>query len=341
MLVLASVAALTTTATARQQAPSPATQTWVQRADPVVTRTSSGDNIASDPSVVVEADGGYLMVYSGPSRRHTRSTLIAARSRDGVHWRDVRHHDGVVLEGTPGRWDAFIETSELLVVDGRYLLFYAGYPDEDTGTGTVTHGQLGLATSTDGVHFRRVSPRPVMATSRRGLDQQAIFSPTIVKVGRTLWMLYTGWKGDGGQLLGARSRDLGRTWTKVTTGPVFEPSDAHTYMNNSTDEADIVKAPGGGYDLYFTAGSLGSVPMDSIGVAHSARTPFGPWTLRPRPVVTGTVTRLWQSAGIGFPAVVHRNGVARMWFTGIGVDLSTGIEPLPVPVFSIGYAHTR
>jgi hypothetical protein len=115
---------------------------------------------------------------------------------------------------------------------------------------------------------------------------------------------------------------------------VFEPSDEYPWMDNSTDEADLAIGPDGAYYLFFTASSLTlGEPLGSIGMARSFVSPFGPWEIYPRPVVTKS--RLWDAVDVGFPTVLDDDGVGRMWFTGIGVR-GVGLQTLG---FRIGYAE--
>jgi hypothetical protein len=325
-VLLASLFLAEATETSFGAAPSWPWPSWRKHGPPVEERRSEGDNIASDPSVILDPTAGrYRMAFTGPSREHDRSSIIGATSPDGVHWTDVPFNDGVILEGGPDDWDGYVETSDLLQRGGQYLLFYSGY-QESPVFAEIQEAEVGLATSPDGVHFTR-APEPVMRRTRGGWDNDAIFSPSVIDVGGTLYMVYTGWCLDqcaaiggpsGAQILGATSTDGGLTWTKRPGGPIFEPSDDYPWMDNSTDEADLMIGPDGAYYVFFTASSLtlGQPPV-SIGMARSFASPFGPWEIYPRPVITPS--GLWERVDMGFPTVVDDGGAGRMWYTGVGL----------------------
>jgi hypothetical protein len=149
-----------------------------------------------------------------------------------------------------------------------------------------------------------------------GYDNDAIFSPTVLTVAGTHYMLYAGHcytnctDEPGVRLLGATSPD-GITWTKRAE-PVLTRSTEIAWMRGGVGEPDLIQGPDGAFYLFFTG-----LQDDQrvIGMARGA-SPFGPWELNPVPVVTPTLGGLDESGALA-PEVIVEQGKARMWYLAI------------------------
>src|SRR6185503_718917 len=125
--------------------------------------------------------------------------LCQAFSPDGLRWTHASTEEpaqlGRVIRYDKGDWCDTYETAFALKRDGSYLLYYVGYNDRGGGFFNSFPVQLGLMTSSDGVHFDRL-PGPVLTNTRRGWDADGIASPSIVEHQGSLYMVYTGhcWK---------------------------------------------------------------------------------------------------------------------------------------------------
>ena len=163
---------------------------------------------------VVREGSGFRMAYTGV-QGCCGSSVGVATSRDGVHW--DKYAGNPVLGPTPGAWDEnLIGSSKVLIRDGsEYRLYYEG-----RGRGLY---QTGLATSSDGVHWRKVGSDPVLPVGPAGSwDDLAAIAGSVFKHGGLYYMLYTGTQvGHDQQAVGiAFSRD-GVEWRKHVANPVF------------------------------------------------------------------------------------------------------------------------
>lgn len=125
---------------------------WTKEADPVLDFGPRGswDEISlGDPDVIRKADMYYLY-YLGQDRAR-RQRLGVARSRDGVRWEKLR--SGPVLE--LGGYGAFDEVGlgepAVWESQGWYWMLYTGRDVEE-------RRRMGLARSSDGVHWERTPP---------------------------------------------------------------------------------------------------------------------------------------------------------------------------------------
>jgi predicted GH43/DUF377 family glycosyl hydrolase len=121
----------------------------------------------ADPYVIRQ--GGYFYLYFLGQDRARRQRLGVARSEDGFHWQKLRSNpilelgdDGAFDEnglGEPAVWQSH----------GFYWMLY-------TGRDRAENRRLGLARSTDGVHWQKL--RAVFSGSQPW-DSKVICDPTV------------------------------------------------------------------------------------------------------------------------------------------------------------------
>jgi predicted GH43/DUF377 family glycosyl hydrolase len=123
----------------------------------------------------------------------------------------VRDRANPILRPGTQPWESkFVFNPAAVVKDGLVQLLYRAQ-------GPDLRSAIGLATSSDGVHFRRRS-EPVLVASEPYELPGGCEDPRVVRVGGTYYMTYTGYDGTSARLCLATSRDLVR-WTKH--GPLF------------------------------------------------------------------------------------------------------------------------
>jgi predicted GH43/DUF377 family glycosyl hydrolase len=138
-------------------ATSPDGVNWEKRRDPVLQtgpRSSWEERGVADPYVIRSGDWLY-MYYLGQDRAR-RQRLGVARSRDGVDWEKYRGNPILEL-GAPGRFDETgLGEPAVWTEQGWYWMLY-------TARDRKEYRRLGLARSSDGVKWLRVSEQPVFA----------------------------------------------------------------------------------------------------------------------------------------------------------------------------------
>jgi predicted GH43/DUF377 family glycosyl hydrolase len=286
---------------------------WSKRSTPI---HSGPFSLVGDPSVI--RDGAvYRMAYTCFDPKRKGPAICGATSNDGIDWADVPIPGpvpGRLIATRPGKWDDTHETPFLLKLNGEYFLYFAGYRDRG-GHFKSFPLQLGLAKSSDGVHFERVSDDPILKVSPDGFDSDAVFSPTIVEHDGELVMLYTGYCFDsckrekGVHLMAATSRN-GLDWVKRDK-PVLSKADVKT--KDGVAEAEVIKGPDGSYYL-FASLLYGGDKGHDIGIARS-ESPFGPWQFAPESVVKRKAGE-FDDIGPIAPSVLVEGDKVRMWFHG-------------------------
>ena len=126
-----------------------------------------------DPRLV-QINGAYYLTYTGynnvdgTGKGKRDAQLCLASSSDLTHW--TRH--GVILPAYKGAWNVGWTKSGAIVpkrINGKYWMYYLGEAG-DSG------GQMGLAASTDLLHWADASDQPV-ASTRPGFFDSKVVEP--------------------------------------------------------------------------------------------------------------------------------------------------------------------
>ncbi|SDW31600.1 hypothetical protein [Paenibacillus sp. CF384] len=180
-----------------------------------------------------------------------------AKSTDGVNFTD----NGFVLTaGSPGQWDDSFATFPGMWYDGG--TFYLVYE----GTGTGSPGQIGLATSTDGVNFTKQGQ--ILTHNSSGWESVNIGTPSLYKEGSTWYLFYHGYDGSDCRIGVATGTSL-TSLTKYSGNPVID-TEPGTWEAGTAGHRDIVKV---GSTYYMTYEGSEDPPYNtakwSSGVASS------------------------------------------------------------------------
>jgi hypothetical protein len=308
------------------------------------------DCFAADPCVFKHG-GLWYMFYTDfdindPDNPDDDSTgLCTAVSEDVYFWDPANcgpdDFPSAVPESREDSWEEKIETVCALPFKNNFYLFYSGYPrggfppvpGEDP---LETMGSdLGLASGnlTDG--FIRTDNNPVLERTSDRYDEDSLFSPTIIVLDDTWYMIYTGhFYADnpehaalsGVYLLGAVSTDNGLTWIKQEN-PVLvpasqrvedDPASRYAWMKAGVAEASLMEGPDGLYYLFFQGMSLNDVLHPHvIGMARAPH-PLGPFEIYPDPILKpepGTI----YSGGTIAPHAVYDQGKTRIYYNALSV----------------------
>jgi predicted GH43/DUF377 family glycosyl hydrolase len=159
----------------------------------------------------VARDGLLWNFYSGFDGSVWHTGL--AMSKDGVHWT----RRGKVLSPDDNGWDRgyIAANGSALSRNGEFWYWYQAGAHGDVM-------RIGLARSTDGMHFRK-EPNPVLDVGPyQSWDERAVADPYVIEIDGWLYMYYLGQDRAARQRIGvARSRD-GISWEKLRTNPIVE-----------------------------------------------------------------------------------------------------------------------
>ncbi len=135
---------------------SPDGKSWRKEASPVLgigPRGSWDERGVADP-YVIQAGGTFFMYYLGQDRAR-RQRLGVAASPDGVEWTKLRGNPILEL-GPAGSFDETgLGEPAVWAGNGRYWMIYTARDPKE-------QRRLGMASSSDGVHWERLSPNPIL-----------------------------------------------------------------------------------------------------------------------------------------------------------------------------------
>lgn len=138
------------------------------------------------PSVVRDDGGTYHMWYSG-GERYEPDAIGYASSRDGISWHRVSG-DPVLVPGAAGSWESDRVAGAHIFRLGDYL--FAAYIGFATG---FEDSAIGIARSTDGVHWERHAENPVITRGASGeFDSINVYKPFVIVEGESWKMWFNG-----------------------------------------------------------------------------------------------------------------------------------------------------
>jgi predicted GH43/DUF377 family glycosyl hydrolase len=160
-------------------------RTWRKEGQPVLSAgpyMSWDERDVADP-YVIRIEPYFYMYYLGQDRADPpRQRIGLARSLDGIHWTKLRTNPVLEL-GTPGAFDeADLGEPAVWSSHGYYWMLY-------TGTDFAKLRRLGLARSTDGIHWQKL---PAVFAGAEGWNSKVLCDPTVLVEGDQIRVWFGG-----------------------------------------------------------------------------------------------------------------------------------------------------
>ena len=159
----------------------PALTDWLPDPEPILKPGAAGDWDEKQVLAphVLKTENGYIMYYSGVGASGIQMIGMAT-STDGVTWtkyndpattdKPYANSDPIFQPGEKGAWDAsWVHQPRVFQTADGWMMIYRGTSDRNGST-----MKLGLAISTDGIHWERYTGNP-------------IFKPSDIKGARQFW----------------------------------------------------------------------------------------------------------------------------------------------------------
>ena len=135
-----------------------------------------------DPRLV-KIEGTYYLTYTGYNKKDAQ--LCLAKSRDLIHWQRL----GVILAAYQGAWNRGWTKSGAILnqkIAGRYWMYWLGTAADKTD-------QMGVASSTDLVHWREELTAPVLPRRPGKFDSRVVEpGPPPILTSRGIVLIYNG-----------------------------------------------------------------------------------------------------------------------------------------------------
>ncbi|NOX60689.1 MAG: hypothetical protein GXP42_01875 [Chloroflexi bacterium] len=206
--------------------------------------------------------------------------------------------DGSNSRPIPGDWDGRFVYGPAVVTDGgQYQMWY-------TGSGMGGRFSVGLATSSDGVQWTKADENPLLDGTEA----------SVLKEGGNQYVMW--FNREDGAIYRATSTD-GVAWTVDPETPVFEPTHQDgTWDRNAVGDPSVIRDGNGQYWMYYEGVNVG---MDGVQVQIGVVTSTNGinWTrVLTEPVLTPGDAGAWDGLWVLDPAVMLKDGVFKMWYTG-------------------------
>ena len=157
---------------------------FTRRPDPVLSPSEDYEKGGGveDPRLVQFGDTYYL-TYTGYNKKDAQ--LCLATSKDLIHW----ERKGVILPAYKGRWNVRWTKSGAIVpekINGKYWMYFLG-------TTADNKDQMGVAYSTDLVHWIEATAKPVLPARDGQFDSRVVEpGPPPVVTAQGIVLIYNG-----------------------------------------------------------------------------------------------------------------------------------------------------
>lgn len=220
--------------------------------------------------------------------------------------------DGSAGATIPGDWDGDGVRYPMVLDDGggvggRFKMYYVG--------SGPAGGDIGVATSPDGLTWTRHPGNPVITAS--GWSADGMEAPFVLKEGSTAYkMWYSGFNEDGCGI-GLATSSNGLDWFEHPDNPVLEPGSDD--WNNNCVFHPVVSHDGTQYEMWLLTIGGGGSGTPSFAFATS---PDGiDWTWHPNnPRFNLDPGNAWEAWWMWRPMVLHQSASDpyELWYTGFG-----------------------
>lgn len=230
-------------------------------------------------------EGSVFKMWYGGSDNVSRDQSGYATSFDGLHWTKYPGNP-VFRSGSPGSWDEVCSVLEAVFsYGGVYYGFYVG-----SASGNVDTAAMGVAYSTDGIHWTKDEGNPVLCTSDGGWDDAYVGVSDAYVFGDSVRIWYSGYPGTFNWQVGTAAaaivplgRDKGFTASILVEDQELRSAELlFGTMGGATDGLDSIageeelppKPPAGNFDARWLIGDTqGSVKdiRDTLGSGGTIR----------------------------------------------------------------------
>ena len=244
--------------------------TWVKSPhNLVLTKTLNAyEGVAiGSPSII--QDGDTLKMLYAAGGVDSKGRISYAYSLDGIIWQKQNEATPIFDVSSEGKWDShFLDTPDWLKDSTGYKLYYFGDNDNNS-----IGGSIGLATSTNGIHWNRVGSEPVLSPGdSTDWDGLYIESPSVLYDGKSYFMWYSGIDKNYKVAIGVATSPDGITWTKYSGNPVIKSDSNYAWDGLSVATPTIIKKDNS-FEMWYCGGSyydmLDDNKLDTIKIGYA------------------------------------------------------------------------
>ncbi len=210
-------------------------------------------------------------------------------------------------------WDTHLYDFDVVEVDGFWYMFYVG----SDGTYLNGTGQIGLATSADGISWSRYSSNPVLSSGVDTYDYYGLCDPVLLVENGTWYMWYGGNRNETTldiDICLATSID-GLSWNKASANPLVRNAANASAWNGTQLRPTSVIRYSGYLCLYYSANGTSNITY----LAMMASSDGINWTdYLWNPIYKAG--RGWERQNTRYGSVETWRGQFRMWLYADGAN---------------------
>jgi beta-1,2-mannobiose phosphorylase / 1,2-beta-oligomannan phosphorylase len=278
-----------------------------------------------DP-VVIQDGSLFKMWYTGVGLDQ-EARIGYATSPDGVNW--TKYADNPVLNlGPSGSWDqSWVRANAVIKQGATYKLWFA------------SGGQIGYATSPDGIVWTKHAGNPVLTAGPAGSwDEANIVHIYVMLEAGTYKMWYTGVNSSNFGRIGFATSPDGITWTRFAGNPVLDVGPGAWEAQWVFDPCVLFVA--GSYRMWYSG--VDTLPWANATLRVGLAT--GPnettWTKSAGNPVLDVEPGGWDTRTVTAPWVLYDGATYHMWYHG-GTAGSNTPEVIGYATSTDGVAWTR
>lgn len=251
-----------------------------------------------DISVLKEGDTYRMWLSWRPKK-----SVALVESKDGIHWTEPPQ---VVLGPRKETgWEDDINRPVVIKRDDGYQMWYTGQANG--------HSWIGYATSPDGVHWKRMSDRPVLSPDQPW-EKVAVMCPHAIwdEPTKTYRLWYSGGEQYEPNALGYATSPDGLHWTKNADNPIFKPDPSSEWDQARVTAAQVVKA-GDWYVMFYIG--FRDIDHAQIGLARS-RDGITNWQRHPANPIIRPGLNKWDHDACYKPFAIFDGRKWLLWYNG-------------------------
>ena len=269
-----------------------------------------------DVSVLRDGDAYRMWLSWRPQK-----SLALVESRDGSHWSEP---PAVVLGPRPETgWEDDINRPCVLRRADVYHMWYTGQ--------ARSRSWIGYATSADGVAWKRMSEKPVLAADQPWEKGIAVMCPSVIwdDEAGLFRMWYSGGEQNEPNAIGYATSPDGSNWTKYAGNPIFVPRPDHPWEKHKVTACQVEKV--GDWHLMFYIG-FENEPTARICLARS-QDGVTDWQRHPANPIIAPGRDQWDHDACYKPYAIYDGRQWLLWYNGrrgaleqIGVAFHDGLD---------------
>lgn len=169
----------------------------------------------------------YKLWYAGRKTQCSSANdhkLGYAYSPDGIKWTKYQGNPVLVAGGNTNWLNSFVSGPSVIKEGSTYKMWFTAPDLIMNGQSTDGKGNIGYATSPDGINWTVYPSAILIAGDQSNWDSASIAEPSVIKVGNTYHMFYSAldkWNTETFQVGYAYSTN-GIDWIKSTSNPVLK-----------------------------------------------------------------------------------------------------------------------